>query len=520
MSAPRETELKLDLSVEGLANLGRNAVFKNVRARPQTKKIVSVYFDTSKFKLRRSGFTLRVRSENRRRIQTVKQDGERTGLLARNEWEQQIRGALPDLKAARETGLKPVLKKKVARGLKPVFETSVRRTTYPLRNGRCEIELSVDRGTVAAGAKSSPLCEVELELKRGTTADLFNLAHTLAQDLPVQLSVRTKAERGYQLIEGEERPVKALPVALAPDFTAQNALQSIARACLHQIIANRPLIRSGKPDGLHQMRVAVRRLRAALSLFSPMLVDAQTKTLKAELRWLSGELGLARELDVFIGRVVQPVTDDRRDEAGLAVLLEDLSKRRAAAYARVHSTVKSLRFRQLLLDIAAWIEIGDWTRNGDPLVHALRQLHIFKVAHQELQRRRKKIVRRGQHLRQLSQSRRHKMRIQAKKIRYASEFFAEAFPGKKPAKRRGDFIAALEKLQDALGELNDIAVHEELSAGLAKEKNGDGSRRKVRVNQAFAAGRLSGREEARMQSALLQAERAYRAFARVKPFWC
>jgi len=104
-------------------------------------------------------------------------------------------------------------------------------------------------------------------------------------------------------------------------------------------------------------------------------------------------------------------------------------------------------------------------------------------------------------------------------VRYASEFFADAFPGKKSAKRRADFIDALEKLQDALGELNDIGVHEELSAGLAQEKNGDGSRRKVRAKKAFAAGRLSGHEEARMQSAMAEAERAYRVFARVKPFW-
>jgi len=398
MSDPRETELKLELPAESIEHIGRNALLKTAPARAQTKKIVSVYFDTSNFKLRKSGFTLRVRRENRRRMQTVKQEGGRAALLARNEWEQPIRGIQPDLKAARQTGLKRLLTKKLARRLKPVFETAVRRTTYPLRNPQCEIELSIDKGKVAAGRKSSALCEMELELKRGTTADMFALAQFLARDLPVQLSVRTKAERGYQLIDGEQLPMKALPVPLTPESSAQTALQAVARACLHQIIANRPLIRIGKPEGLHQMRVAVRRLRAALSLFSPMLVDSQTYQLKAELRWLSGELGSARELDVFIGRVVKPLADERRDKPGLPGLLKDLRQRRSAAYARVHSSINSFRFRQLMLAVASWIEIGEWTRNSNELAHVHRQQIIAKTAADELQRRRKKILKRGRHL--------------------------------------------------------------------------------------------------------------------------
>jgi triphosphatase len=519
MSAPHETELKLELPAKSAEHVGRNTAIKAARARSRTKKITSVYFDTGNFKLRKSGFTLRVRQENRRRVQTVKQEGARAALLARNEWEQPIRGIHPDLKAARETGLKRLLTKKLARRLRPVFETAVRRTTYPLRNNQCEIELSVDKGKVAAGRKSSALCEMELELKRGTTADIFALAQSLAEDLPVQLSVRTKAERGYQLLEGKELPVKALPVPLKPESSAQTALQVAARACLHQIIANRPLIRVGKPEGLHQTRVAVRRLRTVLSLFSPMLVDIETSELKAELRWLSGELASARELDVFIARVVKPLADGQRNKPGLAGLIKELRQRRNAAYARVHSSINSFRFRQLMLAVASWIEIGRWTRNGNELAHAHRRQMITKTAADELQRRRKKILKRGAHLKAISPESRHKMRIQAKKVRYASEFFADAFPGKKSAKRRADFIAALEKLQDALGELNDIGVHGELSAGLAQEKNGNGSQRKVRARKAFAAGRLSGHEEARMQSALQEADRSFQVFARVKPFW-
>jgi triphosphatase len=110
------------------------------------------------------------------------------------------------------------------------------------------------------------------------------------------------------------------------------------------------------------------------------------------------------------------------------------------------------------------------------------------------------------------------LRIQAKKLRYAAEFFAGSFPGKKSARRRKDFVTVLEWLQDALGELNDIAVHEGLTKRLVDGQD-DREQRSGRASEAFAAGRLSGREEARIASVLTDAERAYGAFARAKPFW-
>ena len=111
------------------------------------------------------------------------------------------------------------------------------------------------------------------------------------------------------------------------------------------------------------------------------------------------------------------------------------------------------------------------------------------------------------------------MRIQAKKLRYAAEFFAGAFPGQKAARRRKGFVAGLESLQGALGDLNDIAVHEELAERIVVAQDASGKQRGGRAEKAFAAGRLSGREEARIASVLKNAERAYRLFTEAKPFW-
>ena len=267
------------------------------------------------------------------------------------------------------------------------------------------------------------------------------------------------------------------------------------------------------------MRVALRRMRAAISLFSDMLADPQTDEMKAEFKWLANELGPARELDVFVRRVVKPAADGNPNGPGMAVLTKEFRQKRADAFVRAQAALDSARFRALILATAEWIESGDWTRNADDLASALRERPIAGDAAEELRRRRKQLLKKGARLNEMDPQRRHKLRIQAKKLRYATEFFAGVFPGKKAVRRREDFVAALEQLQDALGDLNDIAVHEGLTERLVNGHDAIGKRRGSRAKKAFAAGRLSGREEARIASVLKDAERAYGVFAMAKPFW-
>ncbi len=297
-------------------------------------------------------------------------------------------------------------------------------------------------------------------------------------------------------------------MALAPDFDTRTAFQAIARACLYQLVANLPALQRDSADGLHQSRVALRRLRAAISLFSDMLPDWQTSDLKAKIKWLTRELAPARELDVFIRRVVKPVATGKPDAPGMTNLTRGLRRRRAHAFARAHAAVESQEFRTLVLEIAEWIEQGEWTRNADDNLPALRDRPIASAALDKLRRRRKKIIKKGRQLDVLGKQDRHELRIRIKKLRYAAEFFAGAFPGKKAGRRREQFVDRLEKLQDALGELNDIAVHEELTAQVADIDEANSKRHKARSKKAFAAGRLSGREEARVAVVLKDARKA------------
>jgi CHAD domain-containing protein len=284
----------------------------------------------------------------------------------------------------------------------------------------------------------------------------------LARKVPVQLAVKSKAGHGYALLTAEKAaPVKAVPVAFAPESNVQRAFQIIAKTCLHQLVANQSLMLAGGAEALHQMRVGLRRLRAAISLFSDMLTDPQTEVLKSELKWITGELGPAREFEVLLKDVARPVANSAHNEPGIGFFSRELRQKRKIALARARAAVDSRRFRDLALDTAAWIETGDWTRNPNGTAGMLRQRSFAAVAAEQLRRQWKKILKRGKCLDTLDPQHRHKLRIQAKKLRYAAEFFAPAFPRKKSLRRRKDFVTTLQKLQDALGELNDIRSERE-----------------------------------------------------------
>jgi inorganic triphosphatase YgiF len=522
MTPSREIELKLEVPEQALARLTRSPLLQKARDRTRRPTyLVSVYYDTDTLKLRKHGLTLRVRRIGRRYVQTVKQESDASSaLMDRCEWKHDIAGRKPNLALARDTGLDSILSKKLQPRLKPLFETRVRRMVYLIRGRGSEIELTIDKGTIAAGRQSSPICEVELELKRGDAAELFKVARTLARQVPVQLTVTSKPERGYALIVGKKASaVGAAQVAISPDASYQTAFQISARACLHQIVANQNPTRSGDSEGVHQARVGLRRLRAAISLFGGMLRDPQSGTIKRELKWITGELGPARDLDVFIKGVVTRATAGKSHHLGAATLTRDLRRRRCEAFGRARSAIESDRFRALVLDIATWIEAGDWTRKADKLARATRDQPIATAAAAEMQRRRKKIMKLGTKMVELDPARRHRMRIQAKKLRYASEFFGITFPGKKAVRRRKEFVATLGQLQDTLGDLNDISVHEKLTERLTDARENDGKRKRGAANEALAAGRLSGREKARIASVLKDAKRAYARFAKAKPFW-
>jgi triphosphatase len=352
----KEVEVKLEIASASLSALKKIPLLRTLKETPKRTAEVSVYFDTDKHKLRKRGLMLRVRRVGNRYVQTIKAGG-KLAPFERDEWEAEIAGEEPDLDLAKDTALEPLLNNKFRQRLKPLFETRVKRTVYPVVDESHVIQLTVDQGTIETGTHSLPLCEIELELKRGSAAQLFSLARDLTQVLPARLAVKSKSERGYEVIDGDQQlPVKAAAVDLQADARTRNAFKAIGLACLKQVINNEPAVIKGDPEGVHQMRVGLRRLQASISLFSVLLRDPQTAAIKAELKWLAGELGPARELEVLVHRVVAPMKRHMRRWRGMPSLSHEIAERRDAALKQAQDAVQSARFRGLTLDVAAWLD--------------------------------------------------------------------------------------------------------------------------------------------------------------------
>jgi triphosphatase len=351
-------------------------------------------------------------------------------------------------------------------------------------------------------------------LKRGDRAELFRLARELAQAVPLELVVKSKSQRGYELIQGEwNLPIKAAAIDLLHTAGTREAFKIIGFACLDQIVGNKPAVIKGDAEGVHQMRVGLRRLRAAISLFRDLLRGPQTTAAKVELKWLAAELGPARELGVLVDRIAALTRRLPAHSDGMPSLREELVDKREAALTRAQNAVQSQRFRGLTLDVAAWLETGEWMAPRDDLVRERGGLPIAVSAADQLSRRWRKVRKNGKALGRLDPRRRHKLRIQTKKLRYAVEFFGGVFTSKQAVKRRERFLEALERLQDGLGDLNDIAVHEERIAAIGTR------RRQSSAKRAFAAGILTGREHARIETVMKAAMQAYTDLAETKPFW-
>ena len=513
MTSPKEVEIKLQLPPTSLSQLKKIPFIHGLRAPAKRATEVSVYFDTPKRKLHKKGLLLRVRRIGDRYIQTIKASAN-SHLFERGEWEAKLAGAEPDLDLAAGTALEPLAKRKLRRQLKPLFETRVRRTVYPVTNNGRAIALMFDRGTIRTGTRSAPLCEIELELQRGQMTDLFEIARELTHALPAQLALQSKSERGYELVDGgQDAPVRTVPVDLAASTSTREALKIIGRACLKQVLRNKAALIKGDPEGIHQMRVGLRRLRTAMSLFADLLPDPQSAAIKSELKWLGAELAPARDLDVLTKRVATAVKKQPARWQGVPSLSRELAEKRETAFTRAQNAVTSARFRALTLETAAWLEIGAWTNPQDDLVRDRGAVPIETSAAEQLTRYWRKIRKKGQALARLDGQSRHKLRIQVKKLRYATEFFTTLFAGKRASKQRQKFLSALEALQHALGDLNDIAVHEHVITSLGAE------RRRMSPRRAFAAGLLTGRENARLDTTMAAATKAFAQLEDAKPFW-
>lgn len=502
-----EVELKLAGDARSLAQLRRRAFWRSLGP-SRTKRLESTYFDTEGKDLLRAGLTLRVRRTGRRFEQTVKSARRGDDALARSEWTTRLATPVPDLLAFSDSALLDRLGALVARPLRPVFTTRVRRTTRMLDNGDAAIEVAVDQGELVNGDATQPINEVELELKTGPVGALFDAAERLLEETPLPLLIDSKSERGYALADGG-LPLwrKQTRLHLDPSMTVEAALGAIVDNCLAHLLANTACARTNAHiEGVHQVRVALRRLRSALSVFRPLLPAAQVEELRGELGWLASTLGPARDWDVFATELL-PDLDGRVPAASSEELRRLVSKERAAAYKDVAVALSSPRFARMLLTLSRWRSTRAW--RDQPLSEEGSQLFqpVTTLSTPLLQKRDKRVRKRGRHLSQLTVEERHVLRIAMKKLRYATDFFSGLYRGKR-VKR---YLKRLARLQDILGHLNDVAQVEHLSHELAER----GASREARAALAF----LSGWHSRGVHDLESDLQRAWKRFGDEDRFW-
>ena len=440
--------------------------------------LLSTYFDTRKHKLKRRGLLLRVRQTDGKHIQTIKKAS--GAQFGRGEWETVIGGRTPDLDEANGTPLERLASNKLRRKLKPIFETSVHRITLPVRSRRSE--------------------EVELELKKGPARDLFRVAKALERKLAAELCLRAKADLGYDLVNGEAaQAVFAEPIELEKRMSAIEGFQVIARSALRHFSGNADAIRNLDPEGVHQMRVGLRRLRAAISLFSKALATAKTEKIKTELRWLTNELARARELDVFLEEKIGPVAREIISQRGGKAIAREFADKRAEALEQARKAVNSPRCRALLVDVLAWIEAQ---RSRTDVANS----ELGEFAAKLLDRRMRRAHKDAAKLQEMTATERHKFRIRMKKLRYAAEFFEGLFPSKRERKALARLSKHAKKIQDALGSLNDFIADRQMAAEAALHAPPQDRRAR-----AFASGIIVGREDEQAKPLMKAAAKELRA---------
>lgn len=205
-------------------------------------------------------------------------------------------------------------------------------------------------------------------------------------------------------------------------------------------------------EGVHQLRVTSRRMRAALSSFRSAVPKEISRHWSEELSWVASQLGRARDLDVFIAEGLASV-QEKLPLPGADKLSTLAEQHRAAAYEVVRAMLDSARYGELKLVFPQWAETAAWEQ-ADLAEEQRKQLDmdVADYARKRLDRAERKVLKAGTDLNKNDARQMHRLRIQCKNLRYAAEFFSAIIPG------LDVYIGQLKTLQDLLGVLNDVSV--------------------------------------------------------------
>jgi triphosphatase len=486
---PRMSEpfhLSFDIAPSDLGKLRRHAELRLLTVgRAATRLLDEIFFDDASFSLRDQPLvieTLRLR---------------RAGLMLPT-------GEVGSLADCPDPEILMMLDGRDPAALRPVFSRRVscveRHLALDGANAICVMEV----GELSNLAGSVPIARLHFSQAEGQPFRLFGLVREIRKSIALRLVTTEQAELGYlRLTEAGHRLIRSGRLELAPQMSREAALAAILRSCLVHWLANEPVVTQGRrPDGVHQMRVALRRLRAALSLFRGLMPVAREGWVKAEVKWLAQLLGGGREWDVFLGATLPPVEAEFESEPGLTTLRRTAEALREDAYEAIEAAIESERYTVLLLELYAWVA----ELQQAPAVAAPGE-DIAAFATDKGRKRTAKILRAGRDLNQVTVERRHEIRLELKKLRYTGEFFLSLLP----SRRVGRTLALVADLQELLGEGNDIATARGLLARLAAHEES--------AHTALAQGLILGWHAGSSHDRSRRLDRQWRDFAETKSVW-
>lgn len=470
---PREIEVKFRADARAIEAVLAAPMLKGATA-GTARELISTYFDTEGQDLRRAGMTLRVRRKSRAiPLLGIKWEGGDDAIFARGEVEVRCPKGIPSLELFEPSIRDRLLTVVADRPLSAVFETRFKRRTVLLRHGHSDIELALDDGGVLAGEASLPLAEVELELKGGHLPDLFDCAAALARDCGLSLQFEPKADRGYRLVANEApRPRKSRSLKIVQAATFDDLIASVIANALEHFAANWASLReSDAPESVHQLRVALRRLRSALGVFRKNLQLPELEDIRSEARRIASALGPARECDAFYANALAgPFREGFDQQRGASPLLDAVEARRRDSYNVARRVIDDPKTSLFVLDVQSFLARRAWRTALAPEKLGLLTSDAKSYAAEVLGRLRRRALKRGKHLPDIPDEERHELRIALKNLRYAVEFFGSLFDRSKELR---SYLKSVADLQEDLGAHNDAATAKVFVETLGLPPDGD-----------------------------------------------
>jgi len=411
----------------------------------RARHLTETWYDTSTHTLLRHGLALSTAKARRFHTQTLSQGG--ISVTA------PIQESLPEPAAFGPGWQEPLDTLLQGEPLTPAFSTQIKRLTR--QSGG--VELRFESGFIQTSTEKLPVNELELH---GPAAETYQLALSLSEKHTLIWQSASLAQRGIWAI-GAARPaaVKAGPGLTGP-ICLDDAVAALTQSCLTQFTANWAVFAQGtEVEAVHQMRVAMRRLRSVLGLFNRSFAAPEFATFRNEAKRLATLMGEARNWDVFTALLRAGPLQAFPHEPGFAAMLSQCADHRAAGYTAVRALLANPTTTRFLLSAELFLARHGW-RNGlevEALANLTAPAQNFATAN--LERLHRKVRKRGKHLLRVGAHERHLTRIELKKLRYTADLFGGLFDSRSKIRSYNRTTAAL---QEELGLLNDLTTAHDL----------------------------------------------------------